>query len=47
MASITEAYWARRRKKRFFRRLSDDAFALGLLVLAAWIAINLIAHWTN
>jgi hypothetical protein len=45
--SITAAYWARRRKKRFFRRMLDDVFAFGVLVVAAWVAVNLIAHLTN
>ncbi len=47
MASVTQAYSARRRKKRFFRRLLDDIFALGVLLVAAWVAVNLIAHLTS
>jgi hypothetical protein len=46
-ASVTAAYWARRRKKRFLRRMLDDVVALAALLIAAWIAVNLIAHLTN
>jgi hypothetical protein len=46
-ATIGQAYSARRRRKRFLRRLLDDVFVFGVLVVIVWIAINLIAHLAN
>ncbi len=47
VASVMAARAARRRKKPFLRRMVDDIFALGVLIVAAWVAVNLIAHLTN